>query len=209
MLAYERAGSGPPLVLLHGIGHRRQAWSAVTGLLTPHRDVIAVDLPGHGQSPPFDLHQRTPTDRLTEERLGLLDHLGLGRPHLAGNSLGARIALEAAAVGRAASVTALAPAGFWRSHLELAYAKGVFRGMQVLGRWLKPVTPKLASSTAGRAVLCGTIVCRPSLMSPQQVTGDEGVPGVPAGHERDPGHGHPVRRPDTRRRAGHDRLGHP
>ena len=32
-LAFERVGSGPPLVLLHGIGHRRQAWNAVTGPL--------------------------------------------------------------------------------------------------------------------------------------------------------------------------------
>ena len=50
-LAYERIGSGPPLVLLHGVGHRRQAWGAVLDRLTPHRDVILVDLPGHGESP--------------------------------------------------------------------------------------------------------------------------------------------------------------
>jgi len=53
-LAYERSGSGPPLVLLHGVGHRRQAWGAVLDRLTPHRDVIAVDLPGHGESPPLE-----------------------------------------------------------------------------------------------------------------------------------------------------------
>ena len=52
-LAYDRIGSGPPLVLLHGVGHRRQAWGAVLDRLTPHRDVIAVDLPGHGESPPL------------------------------------------------------------------------------------------------------------------------------------------------------------
>src|SRR5204863_292870 len=53
-LAYERIGSGPPLVLLHGVGHRRQAWGAVLDRLTPHRDVILVDLPGHGESPPLE-----------------------------------------------------------------------------------------------------------------------------------------------------------
>ena len=54
MLAYTRAGSGPPLLLMHGVGHRRQAWDAVLDRLTPYRDVIAVDLPGHGESPPLD-----------------------------------------------------------------------------------------------------------------------------------------------------------
>ena len=52
-LAYERHGTGPALVLLHGVGHRRQAWQPVLDLLTPHRTVIMVDLPGHGDSPPL------------------------------------------------------------------------------------------------------------------------------------------------------------
>lgn len=50
-VVYDRAGHGEPLVLIHGIGHRRQAWAPVFPLLTPHRDVIAVDLPGFGESP--------------------------------------------------------------------------------------------------------------------------------------------------------------
>ncbi|HEX4258843.1 MAG TPA: alpha/beta fold hydrolase, partial [Streptosporangiaceae bacterium] len=52
-LAYDRVGSGPPLVLLHGVGHRRQAWNAVIPLLRNRRELILVDLPGHGESPPF------------------------------------------------------------------------------------------------------------------------------------------------------------
>ncbi|HEY2442439.1 MAG TPA: alpha/beta fold hydrolase, partial [Streptosporangiaceae bacterium] len=72
-LAYKRAGEGPPLVLFHGIGHRRQAWDAVFDRLTPYRDVVAVDLPGHGESPPFDLSHRTAIDGLAEETNGLLD----------------------------------------------------------------------------------------------------------------------------------------
>jgi len=46
-LAFERHGSGPPMVLLHGVGHRRQAWGAVLERLTPFRDAVLVDLPGH------------------------------------------------------------------------------------------------------------------------------------------------------------------
>ena len=170
-MAYTRAGSGPPLVLLHGIGHRRQAWDAVLDRLTPHREVIAADLPGHGESSPMDT-SRPVTEVLAEELLALLDRLGLGRPHLAGNSLGGRIALEAAGLGRAASVTALSPAGFWRSDRELAYIKGIFKSMEVLGVRLEPLAPTLARTTAGRAVLVSTIVSRPSRMSREQVLGD-------------------------------------
>jgi pimeloyl-ACP methyl ester carboxylesterase len=171
-LAYTRAGSGPPLVLMHGVGHRRQAWDAVLDRLTPHRDVIAVDLPGHGESPPLDLSTRSVPEALAEDVTGLLDQLGLERPHLAGNSLGGRIALEAAALGRAASVTALSPAGFWRSDRELAYTRGIFKAMETLGVRLEPLAPRLARTTAGRAVLVSTIVSRPSRMSPEQVVGD-------------------------------------
>ncbi len=103
---------------------------------------------------------------------GLLDELGLDRPHVAGNSLGGRLALEAGAAGRAASVTALSPAGFWSSDRELGYARTVFGVMQVFGRLLLPYAPVLARSTAGRALLYSAIVARPSRLSPEQAAGD-------------------------------------
>jgi len=171
-LAYSRAGSGPPLLLLHGIGHRRQAWDAVLDRLTPHRDVITVDLPGHGESPPLDMAGRSAITALAEDLTGFLDQLGLDHPHVAGNSLGGRLALEAGALGRAATVTALSPAGFWRSERELGYAKAVFRTMETLGARLEPVAPRLADHTAGRAVLYASVVHRPSRMSPEQALGD-------------------------------------
>jgi len=119
-LAFERFGSGQPLVLLHGLGHRRQAWGAVAGLLAPYRDVILVDLPGHGQSPPLRARGQPAVKVLLREVLGLLDELGLARPHMGGSSLGGRLALEVAARNRAASVTALSPAGFWTRARELS-----------------------------------------------------------------------------------------
>jgi pimeloyl-ACP methyl ester carboxylesterase len=171
-LAYTRAGSGPPLVLFHGLGHRRQAWDAVLDLLTPHRDVVAVDLPGHGESPPLDLTGRTVLEALASEVSGFLDGLGLDRPHMAGNSLGGMVALEAAVFGQAASVTALSPAGFWRNDRDLAYAKRVFGAMQVIGARIEPLAPRLAGHGAGRTVMYATIVSRPARMSQQQAEGD-------------------------------------
>ncbi|GAA3928232.1 alpha/beta fold hydrolase [Actinoplanes auranticolor] len=50
MLAHERSGNGPPLVLIHGIGSRRQVWDPLIAELARHREVIAIDLPGFGDS---------------------------------------------------------------------------------------------------------------------------------------------------------------
>jgi pimeloyl-ACP methyl ester carboxylesterase len=171
-LAFDRTGTGPPLVLLHGVGHRRQAWGAVADLLAPERELIMPDLPGHGESPPLQPDGRPVVEVLLEAVTELLDDLGLERPNIAGNSLGGLLALEAGAAGRAATVTGLSPAGFFRGRADVAYARAVFRAMQAAGRVLKPAAPALANSTLGRGVLYGTIVSRPSLLSVEQATGD-------------------------------------
>src|SRR5215469_4549513 len=171
-LAYERIGSGEPLVLVHGIGHRRQAWNAVLGRLAPHREIILVDLPGHGESPPFQADGQPVPQALIEQFIGFLDELGLDRPHLAGSSVGGRLALEVAERGRAASVTALSPAGFWANDAELAYARAVCKVMQVSGELGKPLRSALAHTTSGRALIYAAIVSRPSQVSPEQASGD-------------------------------------
>ena len=171
-LAYQRSGAGPPLVLLHGIGHRRQAWDAVLPLLAPHRDLIVVDLPGHGESPALAADGRSVSGILIDEVVSLLDDLRLERPHLAGCSLGGMIALEMAASGRAASVTALSPAGFWGSIGELNYAIAVNKVMQAIGRRLRPLGPALSRTTAGKALIYALIVAKPSQVRPEQARGD-------------------------------------
>jgi pimeloyl-ACP methyl ester carboxylesterase len=171
-LAHERLGSGPLLVLLHGIGHRRQAWNAVASLLATDRELILVDLPGHGESPPLRLAGRAPVQAMAEEVLGFFDSHGLDRPHVAGNSLGGAIALIAAAQGRAASVTGLSPAGFWQHDRQFRNAKVIFKVMQAVGAAIQPAAPLLARSTAGRALIYATIVHKPSRLSPEQALGD-------------------------------------
>src|SRR5215468_5004299 len=170
-LAYERMGSGPPLVLLHGVAHRRQAWGAVLDRLTPHRDVIIADLPGHGESPPLE-RGKPAVEAMLGAVTALFDDLGLERPHVAGNSLGGRLALEAAVAGRAGSATALSPAGFWRSDRDARYARAVFRVMEALGGILQPMATTLSRSTAGRALVYSVVVSRPSRMSAEQARGD-------------------------------------
>src|SRR5689334_8577002 len=107
-----REGSGEPLVLLHGILGSEGVWRGVVPLLAGDFDAIATTALGHrgGLEPaerPLTIAQ------LVDGAERQLDELGLDRPHLAGNSLGGWIALELARRGRARTVCALCPAGFW------------------------------------------------------------------------------------------------
>lgn len=165
---HERRGSGPPLVLLHGMGHRWQAWTPVLDRLAAVHEVYAVDLPGFGASP---LSERRPARmaEVVEEISRFFDALGLDRPHVAGNSFGGAIALELAAAGRAASATALAPAGFWRPW-ERRWAVGVLRvhrlGSRVPGLGGALRVPPM------RFVSFGMIVARPGQLSAQAARAD-------------------------------------
>lgn len=161
MLAYERFGQGAPLVLIHGLGHRRQAWYPVAHLLAPHRDLILVDLPGHGASPDYAPRGRSFRDCLRDEFTALYSRLGLERPHVAGNSLGGLIALESAVEGRASSATALSPAGFWRGDGYMAYIKGLFNIGVTVTSVARPVIPALAWSGPGRALMYSWVTARP------------------------------------------------
>ena len=76
-------------------------------------DVLAVDLPGFGESPPLPAGQEPTPAALAAAVAGLLDELGIDRPHVAGNSLGGWVALELAALRPLASVALLSPAGLW------------------------------------------------------------------------------------------------
>ena len=114
-LAFTRSGTGAPLVLLHGIGLSRHSWDPVIPALAGHFDVIAVDLPGFGDSGPMPPQVEPLPAALAAAVAGLLDELGITAPHVAGNSLGGWVALELAAIHPVASLAFLSPAGLWRA----------------------------------------------------------------------------------------------
>ncbi len=172
MLAYERMGSGAPLVLVHGIGHRRQAWYPVVDRLTEHREVILFDLPGHGESPALVPDGRSVKDILNEKLVDFFDELGLDRPHIAGNSLGGRIALEAAADGLVSSATTLAPAGFWRGQADFLYIRAVFTALTTAGTVAGPVAPMLMRSSLARRAAFGLLMTHGENLSPERALGD-------------------------------------
>lgn len=109
---------------------------------------------------------------LRDSVIGLLDDLELKRPHMAGSSLGGMLALQIAAAGRAASVTALSPAGFWTSSRELSYVIAVNQAMRALGLRVRPLGQAMSRSSAGRAIIYSLIVAKPSRVSPEQAWGD-------------------------------------
>ena len=92
-LAYERVGSGPPVVLLHGyVGDGRVTWRAQLDDLADEFTVVAWDGPGAGDSsdPPESFRLADFADCLA----GFVAALGLGRPYLVGLSFGGALALE-------------------------------------------------------------------------------------------------------------------
>ncbi|NYH52953.1 pimeloyl-ACP methyl ester carboxylesterase [Nocardiopsis arvandica] len=150
-IAFEERGSGRPLVLLHGLGDRRQSWTAVVDRLAADYRVVCVDLPGFGATPapapdePYDVYS------LTDDIHAFCELHGLDRPHLAGNSLGGSIALELGVRGLAASVTVFSPAGFSDDVAKL--------GMRAVGglsrlatRVPMPVKERLADTAPARAL---------------------------------------------------------
>ncbi|MFG2447816.1 alpha/beta fold hydrolase [Streptomyces sp. NPDC048512] len=171
-LSYARVGTGEPLLLLHGIGHHRQAWDPVIPLIAGERDVIAVDLPGFGASPALPDGLTHDLSMVVPVLGALCEALGIERPHVAGNSLGGLLALELGREKLVRSVTTFSPAGFW-SPVERRYAFGVLLAMRQAARRMPlPVVERLSRSAAGRTVLTSSIYARPARRSPEAVVAE-------------------------------------
>jgi pimeloyl-ACP methyl ester carboxylesterase len=92
------SGSGPPLILLHGVSHTAAVWASLFGALSDRR-LLALDLPGHGLSDPARYrpgHVRQHARELLDD---ILDALGLDEAPVVGHSLGGMLALWYAATG--------------------------------------------------------------------------------------------------------------
>jgi pimeloyl-ACP methyl ester carboxylesterase len=146
-LGQNRTGHGSPLVLLHPLGADRHIWDPLVPLLAPRREVIAIDLPGFGESPA--LEGPVPTPRALA--VAVAEHLaaiGVERPHVAGNSLGGWVALELGLGGVAGGVTGIAPAGLWPEPLVPKAAIA-----HRLAQTLLPAVGWAVSTRPGRSLL--------------------------------------------------------
>ncbi|WP_409488896.1 acetoin dehydrogenase dihydrolipoyllysine-residue acetyltransferase subunit [Pseudomonas promysalinigenes] len=120
---FEQGEGGTPLVLVHGFGGDLNNWLFNHPALATERRVIALDLPGHGES--AKTLQRGDLDELSEAVLALLEHLDIQRAHLAGHSMGGAVCLNLARLQphRVASLTLIASAGLGEA-INGGYLKG-------------------------------------------------------------------------------------
>lgn len=89
-LWYDAAGSGPPLVCLHGGWQDRHSWQRQVDHFADDYRVLTVDLRGHGRTGPTD-SRRYSIDLFADDLERLLDSLGAGTPLLAGISIGGMV----------------------------------------------------------------------------------------------------------------------
>ncbi len=170
-LAYDRRGSGEPVVLIHGIGHRRQAWEPVLDRLAETYDVITVDLAGFGESPRYARGVPYSMENACTDLAENFAAWGIERPHVVGNSLGGAIALELAARGLASSATALSPAGFF-NRLGLLRALGVLGALRIASQVPDAVLRFIARSERGRVLLGRVLYSHPERQTFEQAYGD-------------------------------------
>ena len=129
-----------PLVLLHGLTMSADAWADVIPLLADQHEVIAPTAVGHRGGPP--LIGKATIGALTDETERLLDVRGLDRVHVAGNSMGGWMAIELARRGRALTVCAFSPAGFWTpGALDETRANNMVRRTRRRVRMVRPLAP--------------------------------------------------------------------
>ena len=90
-IAWREAGKGAPVLLIHGVGLNADAWEPQIVALATRRRVIAIDMPGHGQSDL--LPEGTVLSDYVTAIAGLIDALGISPVPVIGHSMGALIAL--------------------------------------------------------------------------------------------------------------------
>ena len=156
---YIRRGSGKPLLLIHGIGSSHRSWDLIINQLSAQREVIAVDLPGFGATPPltgettiYTLADAL-TDFLRDENLLGIDAVG--------SSMGARIVLELARRGGVlGSVISLDPGGFWEGWEIPFFYHSVRLSAQLVNK-LQPILPTLTGNPVTRTLLFAQFSARP------------------------------------------------
>ncbi|MFC0401188.1 acetoin dehydrogenase dihydrolipoyllysine-residue acetyltransferase subunit [Paraburkholderia rhizosphaerae] len=138
-------GGGTPAVLIHGFGGDLNAWMFNHADLATHREVWALDLPGHGES--GKAVDTGSADELADAVLVFLEDRRIARAHLVGHSMGSLVAMTVAAKApaRVASLALISGAGLG-DEINRAYIEGFVAGTS--RNSLKPHMLKLFADPA-------------------------------------------------------------
>jgi pimeloyl-ACP methyl ester carboxylesterase len=138
ILHEERRGSGRPLLMVHGLGGSTRSWDTILPQLAATREVVLIDLPGHGRSPAIE----GAPDHRRPRRRGRRSHRArdLHGVDLVGSSVGPRLALELSRRGVGRHCVALAPGGFWRGWETRWFSTTIAASIRLV-RWLQPQWP--------------------------------------------------------------------
>ena len=151
-------GVGRPLLMIHGLGGSIRSWDTIAPALSRSRELVLIDMPGHGRSPPVLGRQSISafadalTDFIESEELGAVD--------LVGSSVGARLVLELSRRGVGGHCVALDPGGFWRGW-ETRFFQITIAASIRLVRGLQSVMPFLSRHAATRTLLLAQLSNRP------------------------------------------------
>ena len=160
---HTRTGNGKPLLLVHGLGGTRRSWDTISPVLAQTREVIALDLPGHGQTPEeVDSGSFNGLARSLDEWLAGKELAGVD---MVGSSMGARLVLEMARRGRAGAVVALDPGGFWQGWERTFFRTTIAASIRLV-RALRSTLPAISRNVAGRTALMAQLSAKPWALDP-------------------------------------------
>jgi pimeloyl-ACP methyl ester carboxylesterase len=170
-LAHDRKGVGETVVLIHGIGHRRQTWDPVYDRLAERYDVIRIDLAGFGESPAYPPGAAYTMDNACADLTANFAEWGVERPHVVGNSLGGAIALELAVRGLVSSATALSPAGFF-GRVERLWPLVLLSMMRLASKAPDSFLRRVSRSRTGRRLVGWLLYTHPERATAEATYGD-------------------------------------
>lgn len=157
-LNYVTRGQGKPLLLIHGIGGSCRSWDPIMNGLAAQREVIAIDLPGHGQTAALSGENSIYT--LTDVLVAWLEEKQLTGIDCVGSSMGARLVLELARRGVVGAVVSLDPGGFWKGWQVPVFYYSVAASVRLV-RLLQPLMPAITGNALGRTLLLSQFSARP------------------------------------------------
>lgn len=165
-LHFERRGAGQPLLFIHGLGGSTRSWDTIADDLAKSRDLVILDMPGHGRSPAVQGRQTIAA--YADTIAAFMTDQGLEHADLLGSSVGARLVLELTRRGLGRHCVSMNPGGFWQGW-ETAYFRTTIGASGRLIRAIRPALPFLTRHAFTRALLLAQLSARPGSLSPDVV----------------------------------------